>query len=208
MPSPSTWLTVPSKRCTASIMVMQGGVQELLGGLRVEILDELGRVFDVGEQHRDLLAFAFQGAAGGQDLLGEIRWGVGQRRPAMVWSWCGLRGQRVRRCRQSRPASCPPGPWRAGAPQRFRLSESPAACRRAGIAPGARDTRHVRAAAASPVPAPRPRQRSRPLLHSADSCLGSLTVHHIRTRDAAPYGTAVAVRGRQIWLTYTHGFRR
>ena len=58
---------------------MQGGVEELLGGFWIEILDQLGRVFDVGEQHRDLLALALQSAARGQDLLGKIRWGVGQR---------------------------------------------------------------------------------------------------------------------------------
>jgi len=39
--------------------VAQGGVQELLGGLGGAIPDQLGGVFDVSEQHRDLLAFAF-----------------------------------------------------------------------------------------------------------------------------------------------------
>src|SRR5439155_19697234 len=72
--------------------------------------------------------------------------------------------------------------------RRSRLSESPAACRRAGIAPGARGTRHVRDAEASPVPTPRPRQRSRLPLHSADSCPDSLTAHHTRIRDTAPCG--------------------
>jgi hypothetical protein len=64
--------------------VMQGRVEELLGGLRVEVLDQFGRIFDVGEQHCHLLALACQGRAGGQDLLGEIRWGVCQRRMVMV----------------------------------------------------------------------------------------------------------------------------
>ena len=57
----------------------QGGVQELLGGFRVEIPDQFGGVFEVGEQHRDLLALAFQSAAGGEDFLREIHRGVGER---------------------------------------------------------------------------------------------------------------------------------
>jgi methylase of polypeptide subunit release factors len=56
---------------------MQGGVQHLLGGFGVKVPDQLGRVFDVGEQHRDLLALAFEGAARGEDLLGEIGGRVG-----------------------------------------------------------------------------------------------------------------------------------
>ncbi len=69
---------------------------------------------------------------------------------------------------------------------RGRQTESPAQCRRAGIAPGARDTRHVRDVAASPVPTLRPRQRSQSPLHCTNYRLGSLTVHHARTRDTAP----------------------
>ena len=62
--------------------VAQGRVQELLGSLGVAIPDQLGGVFDVSEQHRDLLAFAFQGTARGEDLLGQIGRRVGQ--------WCRL----------------------------------------------------------------------------------------------------------------------
>jgi hypothetical protein len=43
---------------------VDGRVQKLLGGFRVEVFDQLGRVFDVGKQHGHLLAFAFQGSAG------------------------------------------------------------------------------------------------------------------------------------------------
>ena len=39
---------------------MQGGVQELPGGFRVESLDEPCGVLEVGKQHGDLLALAFQ----------------------------------------------------------------------------------------------------------------------------------------------------
>ncbi len=64
--------------------VVQGRVQELLGRFGVEVADQLGGAFEVGKQHGDLLALAFQGAAGGEDFLGEIGRGVGQRRPVLV----------------------------------------------------------------------------------------------------------------------------
>ena len=63
---------------------VDGRVEELLGGFRVEALDKLGGVFDVGKQHRDLFALAFQGGAGGQNLLRQVGRGVGERR------WFGL----------------------------------------------------------------------------------------------------------------------
>jgi hypothetical protein len=45
-------------------------IQELLGGFRVEIFNQLGGVFDVCQKHGDLLALALQSAAGGEDLIG------------------------------------------------------------------------------------------------------------------------------------------
>ena len=59
-------------------MWLQGRVQEGLGLFRVEVADQLRGTFEVGKQHRDLLALAFQGAAGGQNFLGKVLWGVGQ----------------------------------------------------------------------------------------------------------------------------------
>ena len=43
---------------------VDSGINELLGGLGVEVFDQFGGIFDVGKQHRHLLAFAFQGARG------------------------------------------------------------------------------------------------------------------------------------------------
>ncbi len=40
--------------------------------LRVELGGQFGRSPDVGEEHGHLLALAFEGAARGQDLLGEM----------------------------------------------------------------------------------------------------------------------------------------
>ena len=57
---------------------VQGRVQELLGGLGVEVPDQLGGVFDIGEQHRHLLALAFQVMARVKDFFGEMWWGIGQ----------------------------------------------------------------------------------------------------------------------------------
>src|SRR5262249_5586402 len=57
--------------------VLQGRVQEPLGSFRVEIADQFRGAFEVGKQHRDLLAFAFERAAGGEDFLRQIRRGIG-----------------------------------------------------------------------------------------------------------------------------------
>jgi hypothetical protein len=51
------------------------------GLFRVEVADELRRAREVGKQHRHLLALTFQRTAGRENLLGEIRGRVGQRRP-------------------------------------------------------------------------------------------------------------------------------
>ena len=59
--------------------VVQSRVEELLGGFGVETANQLGRVFEVGKQHRHLLALAFQGVPGSQDLLGEMRRDRGNR---------------------------------------------------------------------------------------------------------------------------------
>ena len=58
--------------------VLQGRIKELLGGFRVAIAHQLGGALEVGKQHGDLLALAFHGIAGMQDLLGQILGGVGE----------------------------------------------------------------------------------------------------------------------------------
>jgi hypothetical protein len=62
---------------------LQGRVEELLRGFGIEAPDEFSGVLEVGKEHRDLLAFACQGGAGGQDLVGEMGRRIGQRR--LVW---------------------------------------------------------------------------------------------------------------------------
>jgi len=49
---------------------LQHWVEELPGLLGVAVGQELHGAFEVGEQHRDLLALTFQGTAGRQNLLG------------------------------------------------------------------------------------------------------------------------------------------
>jgi hypothetical protein len=68
---------------------VDGRVEELLGGFGVEPANQLGRIFQVGEQHGDLLAFAFQRAAGGEDFLCEIGRGVGEGGRRGCPCWCG-----------------------------------------------------------------------------------------------------------------------
>jgi hypothetical protein len=47
-------------------------VQDAPGVLRIDVLDQRERALDVGEQHGDLLAFAFQSRARAQDALGQM----------------------------------------------------------------------------------------------------------------------------------------
>jgi hypothetical protein len=58
---------------------LQHRIEELAGLLRVTVRQQLHRAFQIGKEHGHLLALAFQGAAGGEDFLREIRWGVGER---------------------------------------------------------------------------------------------------------------------------------
>jgi hypothetical protein len=54
----------------------QHRIEKLARFLGVTIREQLHRALEVGEQHRDLLALAFEGAPGGQDLLGKVLGGV------------------------------------------------------------------------------------------------------------------------------------
>src|SRR5262249_2508121 len=60
--------------------VLEDWVQELPRLLGVAVGEELHRALEVGEQHRDLLALALEGALRGEDLLGEMPGGVELRR--------------------------------------------------------------------------------------------------------------------------------
>jgi hypothetical protein len=70
--------------------VVDGGIEELLGGFGVEAADEFRRVFEIGKQHRDLFALPSEGRTGRQDLVGEMggRIGLGRRYPRL---WGGGR---------------------------------------------------------------------------------------------------------------------
>src|SRR4029450_1508280 len=102
MPSPATSFTVPSKRCTASIMRCRAVSRSVwpasgsrsrissgfplrasnrkvtyvrspsLAGFWLAVTDQLGIPFEVGKQHGDLLALALQGTVGRENFLGEI----------------------------------------------------------------------------------------------------------------------------------------
>jgi len=51
---------------------LQHRIEDSARLLRVAIGEQFHRAFEVGEQHRDLLALAFQRRARGQDALGEV----------------------------------------------------------------------------------------------------------------------------------------
>jgi hypothetical protein len=54
----------------------QHGIKELPRLLRIAIGKELQRTLHVGEEHGHLLALAFEGGLGGEDLLGQMWWGI------------------------------------------------------------------------------------------------------------------------------------
>jgi len=56
------------------------GIEELPGFLGVAVGQQLHRSLEVGEEDRDLFALAFEGALGGENLLGEVLRGIGLRR--------------------------------------------------------------------------------------------------------------------------------
>jgi hypothetical protein len=62
-------------------------IQDSPGILRIGVLDQRERALDVGEQHRDLLAFAFQRGARAEDPLGQMARRVGRGRGAGRRRW-------------------------------------------------------------------------------------------------------------------------
>ena len=58
----------------------QHRVEELAGILRITVGQQLHRPLQVGEQHRHLLALAFEGGLGGEDFLGQMTGRIAQRR--------------------------------------------------------------------------------------------------------------------------------
>ena len=58
---------------------LEDRVEELPGLLGIAVGQQLHGTLEVGEEHRDLLAFAFESAPGGEDLLGEVLRGIGLR---------------------------------------------------------------------------------------------------------------------------------
>ena len=75
-------------------------VEELARLLGIAVGEQLHRALEVGEEHRDLLALALQGALRGEDLLGEVLGGVALRRGET-----GSRRRLRRSGRKSRPAT-------------------------------------------------------------------------------------------------------
>ena len=85
---------------------LQHRVKELASLCWVMVGQACHRALEVGEQHGDLLALAFQSAAGGQNLLGKIGGCVGEGRPDRCFNWRG--GHGVSRTRVTHPdQDCP-----------------------------------------------------------------------------------------------------
>jgi hypothetical protein len=58
---------------------LEEAVKDSVPLLRIELLGQIHRPLHVGEEDGHLFALAFEGAAGGEDLLGEVVRGVGPR---------------------------------------------------------------------------------------------------------------------------------
>ncbi len=76
---------------------LQHRVENLTRLLGVAVGQQCQRAFEIGKQYRDLLTFAFQGAAASEDFLGEVRGRVG------VWGTHWLFGRRWRPSSGPRP---------------------------------------------------------------------------------------------------------
>src|SRR5262245_66399607 len=59
-------------------------VEDLAGLLRVARSEQLHGALHVGEEHRDVLAFALESRLRRQDFLSEVLWGIGLRRAKAV----------------------------------------------------------------------------------------------------------------------------
>src|SRR5215475_5245849 len=68
------FITVHNVECQG-----EEAVQQSVHVFWTKALGQGSGIRQVAEQHRDLLTFALQGTAGGEDFLGEVRWGVGER---------------------------------------------------------------------------------------------------------------------------------
>src|SRR5262245_12400137 len=71
-------------------------IDELARVLGIAIGEQLQRALEVGEEHRDLLALAFEGRLGGEDLFGEVLGGVALGRAVSGAGGGGFWGERGR----------------------------------------------------------------------------------------------------------------
>jgi hypothetical protein len=70
---------------------LENGIEELAGVFGVAVGQQVHQAFEIGKQHRDLLAFACKGTTGGEDLLGKVgrgetAWSLGTRTDR-CWEW-------------------------------------------------------------------------------------------------------------------------
>src|SRR5712691_9655494 len=72
IPSPITWLTVPSVAVHRLHHVVEHRVEDLPGFFGIAVGQELHRALEIREEDRHVLPFTFERALGGEDLLGEM----------------------------------------------------------------------------------------------------------------------------------------
>ena len=69
---------------------LEDGVEEPPRLLGIAVGEQFHRALQIGEEHGDLLALAFEGGLGGEDLLGEMLWRVALRRAESRTRHCRL----------------------------------------------------------------------------------------------------------------------
>ena len=88
IPSPMTWLAIPSRSDARLPLCVAERDRSWRASSGSRSASNSMRLLRSAEEHRDLLAFAFGGSAGGENLLSEIGGGVRRWRP------CSLLGGR------------------------------------------------------------------------------------------------------------------
>ena len=87
-------------------MTCSAGSRSCAGLFWIEALDQFGGALEIGKEHRHLLPFAFQSAAGGADLFRQIGGCIRERRALLGAGW--WRGGRQREAGSTSPDEAAP----------------------------------------------------------------------------------------------------
>jgi hypothetical protein len=89
IPSPVELLDRPLETVNPAGEDLEEAVHDPIPLLRIDLLTEIHRAFEIREEHGHLLALALEDGLGLQDLLGEVVRGVGAHRYTQLSSGAG-----------------------------------------------------------------------------------------------------------------------